>query len=116
MTDIRLPAVINDTTQALTKLTKALRLPRNILASDDEIEAAWSNLPRILKKIPPDLRTESLARMCVAVSVGLFDSAINYVWNSAVIELRDKVKRRLDPLSLFTPNSGKLLGQTFPTK
>ena len=93
MTDIRLPAVINDTIPALTELTKALRLPRNILASDDEIEAAWSNLPRVLKKIPPDLRTESLARMCVAVAVGLFDSAINYVWNSAVIELRDKVKR-----------------------
>ncbi len=31
--------------------------------------------------------------MCVAVASGLFDSAINYIWNSSVIELREKVKR-----------------------
>jgi len=31
--------------------------------------------------------------MCIAVAAGLFDAAINYVWNSAVIELRDKIRR-----------------------
>ena len=31
--------------------------------------------------------------MCVAVATGLFDSAVNYIWNSAVTELREKVKR-----------------------
>jgi hypothetical protein len=31
--------------------------------------------------------------MCVAVATGLFDSAINYAWNSAIIELREKVRR-----------------------
>lgn len=31
--------------------------------------------------------------MCVAVASGLFDSAINYVWNCSIIELREKVKR-----------------------
>jgi hypothetical protein len=31
--------------------------------------------------------------MCVAVATGLFDSAINYAWNAAVIELRSKVRR-----------------------
>ena len=30
--------------------------------------------------------------MCVAVATGLFDSAINYAWNVAIIELRDKVR------------------------
>jgi len=30
--------------------------------------------------------------MCVAVASGLFDSAINYAWNAAVIELRQKVR------------------------
>src|SRR5579864_146897 len=30
--------------------------------------------------------------MCVAVSVGLLDSAITYAWNSAVIELRNKIR------------------------
>ncbi|WP_331048174.1 hypothetical protein [Gemmatimonas sp.] len=30
--------------------------------------------------------------MCVAVSTGLFDAAINYIWNAAVLELRRKVR------------------------
>jgi hypothetical protein len=30
--------------------------------------------------------------MCVAVAAGLFDSAINYAWNSAIVALRDKVR------------------------
>jgi hypothetical protein len=31
--------------------------------------------------------------MCVAVATGLFDSAINYAWNAAIVELRAKVRR-----------------------
>jgi len=93
MTSITLPAIIEDTAPALDVLTSALGVPREILASDEEIKAAWGNLPRILKKIPPELRTEGLVRMCVAVASGLFDSGINYVWNCAIIELREKVRR-----------------------
>ncbi|TAL83656.1 MAG: hypothetical protein EPN74_13530 [Rhodanobacter sp.] len=93
MSDVNLPAVIGSTLPVLDQLTKALDVPRDVLASDEEIQTAWNNLPGVLKKIPPALRTEGMARMCVAVSSGLFDSAINYIWNSSVIELRDKVKR-----------------------
>lgn len=93
MTEIKLPAITKRTVPALESLTRALNVPRDILASDDEIEAAWVNMPRILKKIPPQLRTEGLARMCVAVASGLFDSGINYAWNSAITELRQKVRR-----------------------
>ncbi|TOM09007.1 hypothetical protein CGH83_23095, partial [Vibrio parahaemolyticus] len=93
MSKIELPAVLETTTPALLLITEAIGVPRNLLASDDEIENAWDSLPRLLKKIPPELRTEGLAKMCVAVSTGLFDSAINYIWNASVIELRDKVKK-----------------------
>lgn len=93
MTDIKLPAIIANTMPTLDQLTTALGVPRDILASAGEIETAWTNLPGVLKKIPPALRTEGMARMCVAVASGLFDSAINYIWNSSVIELREKVKR-----------------------
>jgi hypothetical protein len=93
MKDITLPAVIEQTTSALTALTKALGIPREVLASDEEIETAWANLPRVIRKIPPHLRNEGLARMCVAVASGLFDSGINYIWNLSVIELRDKTRR-----------------------
>jgi hypothetical protein len=47
--------------------------------------------PRLLSRIPAEHRSETLAR--IAVATGLFDSAINYAWNAAVIELRSKVRR-----------------------
>ena len=31
--------------------------------------------------------------MCVAVASGLFDAAVNYAWNAAIIELREKIRR-----------------------
>ncbi len=91
--DIKLPAVWKDTTPALNALTDALGVPRTILASDEEIQAAWKSLPSVLRKVPPKLRSAGLARMCVAVAAGLFDSALNYVWNASVVELRARVKR-----------------------
>lgn len=107
MTDINLPAVTGSTLPVLDQLTQALGVPRTILASSGEIETAWTNLPGVMKKIPPPLRTEGLARMCVAVASGLFDSAINYIWNSSVIELREKVKRfGLNVVEQITGKSG----------
>ena len=92
MNDIKLPAVIDSTLPALAALTNALGVPREILASDEEIASAWSGLPRVLKKIPPQRRTQELAKMCIAVTVGLFDGAINYIWNATILELREKVR------------------------
>jgi hypothetical protein len=93
MTEINLPAVIEETKTSIALITQALGVPRDILNSDEEIEAAWANLPRVLSKIPAHLRSESLVRMCVAVQAGLFDGAINYIWNAAILELREKVRR-----------------------
>lgn len=73
-------------------IVKSLNLPPEVLADEEKIIYAWNNLPRQLMKVPVDLRDELLARMCVAISVGLFDSAVNYVWNSSIRNLRKKVK------------------------
>ena len=62
------------------------------LASAEEIEYAWRDLPRELQEIPNDLRGELIARMCVAVSTGLFDGAMNYAWNAAILQLRQKIR------------------------
>jgi hypothetical protein len=90
---VALPNVLEATEDTLQKLIEALEVPRAVLASADEIQVAWSSLPRQLERIPPALRSELHVRMCVAVAAGLFDSAINYAWNSAVLELREKVRR-----------------------
>ena len=92
-TQIALPPFTSVTAPMLTALTTALGVERSILAADDQIQHAWDTLPRLLSRIPPHLCNETLVRMCVAVATGLFDSAINYAWNAAVIELRGKVRR-----------------------
>lgn len=84
-----LPATV---VPAIEQLAQVLGIPRNALASTEEIEYAWKDLPRELRDIPKVLRGELIARMCVAVSAGLFDGAMNYIWNAAILHLRDKIR------------------------
>lgn len=105
-----LPALPNQTLPAISELTKALGIPRDVLASDEEIEYAWRDLPRELKNIPEERRDELIARMCVAVSTGLFDGAINYIWNAAILNLRDKVR------NFGLPVVAQILQQDFEEK
>jgi hypothetical protein len=90
--EVNLPALPNTVLPALAELTAALGIPRQVLASQEEIEFAWRDLPRELREIPADLRGELIARMCVAVSTGLFDGAMNYIWNAAILQLRQKIR------------------------
>lgn len=90
--DVNLPALPNTVLPAIAELTEALGIPREVLASQVEIEYAWRDLPRELREIPGDLRGELIARMCVAVSTGLFDGAMNYIWNAAILQLRQKIR------------------------
>lgn len=90
--DVNLPALPNTVLPAINELTAALGIPRDVLASQEEIEYAWRDLPRELREIPTDLRGELVARMCVAVSTGLFDGAMNYIWNAAILQLRQKIR------------------------
>ncbi len=90
---VELPEIAASSSSALAQVTSALGVPREFSASDEEIAHAWAELPRLLDRIPVRIRSEHHARMCLAVSAGLFDAAINYVWNSAVLELRNKVSR-----------------------
>jgi len=90
--DVNLPALPNTVLPAISELTEALGIPREVLASQEEIEYAWRDLPRELREIPGDLRGELIARMCVAVSTGLFDGAMNYIWNAAILQLRQKIR------------------------
>ncbi len=87
-----LPALPSTVLPALDQLTQSLGIPRTVLASAEEIEYAWRDLPRELREIPEFLRGELIARMCVAVSTGLFDGAMNYIWNAAILHLRQKIR------------------------
>lgn len=105
-----LPEIYKTSLPQLQVITDALGVPRTVLASDDEISSAWSQLPRHLVKIPDNQRTELIVRMCVAIANGLFDSAINYIWNSAIIVLKNKIK------NFGLPIVSQILGKTFDEK
>jgi len=89
---VSLPAVTDSTQPALMALTQALGIDRTLLASDDEIRHAWDGLPRLIERIPEKRRTALIAKLCIAIAAGLFDSAINYAWNAAILELRNRVR------------------------
>jgi len=54
MSKVDLPAVLPSTSPVLDQLTKAFGVPRSVLASDEEIQHAWAELPRALTKIAPE--------------------------------------------------------------
>ena len=76
---VSMPDILSTSESMIVKVTDALGLPRDVLPSDDQIQHAWDQLPRLLSSIPADLRDERLVKMCVAVSCGLFDAGINYI-------------------------------------
>ena len=90
---VELPDITKPLGHALDELTAGLGVSRSIVASDEQIEEAWQRLPRLIRRIPPALRDEKVVRACIAVASGLFDAAINYIWNASILELRDKVRR-----------------------
>ena len=91
MDEMRLPVISDSVLPWIGNVTQRLNVPRDVLASDECIKRVWNNLPSELQNIPPDLRSELIARMCVAIATGLFDGAINYIWNCSVANLRNKL-------------------------
>lgn len=90
--NVELPDTLCSTLPSINGLMNAFNLPRELIASDEEIIYAWQNLPREISRIPSELRNGIIVKMCVAVSVGLFDGAINYIWNAVIITIRQKIR------------------------
>lgn len=90
--DVDLPIIEETMLPHVKGIIEALDVPRDVIATDEEIIYAWRGLPRELRAIPNELRDELIARACIATSVGLFDGTINYVWNASIKNLRKKVK------------------------
>lgn len=89
---ISLPTLSDDVISFPDNITSALGIPRSALASRDEIEHAWQGIPRELRGVASGMYAEQFAPMCIAVSVGLFDSAINYIWNATILNLRERIR------------------------
>ena len=64
----------------------------NIIASTDERNVIASNLPFFLSTLSTESKRDAryLSKFIGATAIGLFDAALNYVWNEVVLNLRKK--------------------------
>ncbi len=72
---------------------KGLGLPTdNIIADSEQRRAVATNLPAFIQSIPAEERAKAryLSKFLGASAIGLFDAALNYIWNEVVINLRKK--------------------------
>jgi hypothetical protein len=79
---------------------------QNILAELDERAVTMSNLQRVLTRVESGQRANSiyLSKFIAAVATGLFDAALNYLWDETILELRNRVIQY--DLSYFYDNAG----------
>jgi len=90
---ISLPALTNiETEDIVTAITKSLGFSRTVLASQEDIETVWSTLKNEISRVRLEYRHEMLARMIVGIRVGLFSSAVNEMWNTTILVLREKIR------------------------
>lgn len=87
----RLPTTDDTTAPFLDTVTTAMGVSRGVLPSDEQISFLWNNLPRLLSTVSREDVTDTHVKMCIAVSAGLFDGAVNYAWNLAITGLRERV-------------------------
>ena len=80
--------------QGLLQTIKSYGLPWDeILVSIDEREVVFTNAPAVIQKILPEGRVNSvyISKFLAAVAAGLFDAALNYLWDETIGQLRKRV-------------------------
>lgn len=65
----------------------------NIIATASERSRMMSILPEFLNSLPDDVKKDAryLSKFVAGSAIGLFDAALNYVWNEVILNLRKKV-------------------------
>ena len=88
------PKALAADTAVFAGYLQSLGLPTdNVIASTDERHVLAANLPHFLAALPAEEKQEAryLSKFVGATAIGLFDAALNYVWNEVVLNLRKKV-------------------------
>jgi hypothetical protein len=87
------PSDLAAETNVYTSYLAQVGLPTdNIIATTEERSVVATNLPAFLHSLPAEEKREAryLSKFVGAAAVGLFDAALNYVWNEVVLNLRKK--------------------------
>lgn len=80
----------------LARYLTELGLPTDsVLVAPSERLRVLRNLPDVASEIPPEQRARAyyISKFIAACGAGLFDAALNFLWNETVSNLREKVAR-----------------------
>jgi hypothetical protein len=91
---VDLTATISTFEQLLLSRAASMGLPStNILVDVPQRVQVLNNLSDAMSALPPERRASSiyLSKFFMAVSAGLFDAALNYLWDETITELRKRI-------------------------
>lgn len=86
--------IIQDSHNMYLSVLDALGLPvDDVLSSVDERRVAINNMPYVIEKINDIQLSDAyyLSKFFVAVATGLFDAALNYLWDETIKQLRIRI-------------------------
>ncbi len=89
-----LSAAITDFESNLLARADRMGLPsQNVLVSIPQRVTVLNGLDSALDTLPEEKRADSLylSKFLIAVSAGLFDAALNYLWDETITELRKRI-------------------------
>ena len=89
------PAVESFDTQ-LTSYLDHMGLPKdNVLVPFNRRSPVFQNMPLVLNSLTDEQKSVAayISKFAAACAVGLFDAALNYLWNETIRNLREKVAR-----------------------
>jgi hypothetical protein len=85
--------IIESQVQRIANFLQELGLPSdNIIAANSEREIIGKNLPDYIYSLPQEVKQDAryLSKFVVGAGFGLFDYALNSIWNEVCIALRNK--------------------------
>ena len=86
-------SLVDPQAQRLVDFLRDVGLPHdNIMADPSERAIIASNLPAYLQSLPAEVKRDAryLSKFVIGAGSGLFDYALNAIWNEVVIDLRKK--------------------------
>ena len=78
----------------LMQYLELLGLPQNsVLVGVDQRSRVIQNVPLVLEAMPTSIKAESyyISKFIAACGAGLFDAALNYIWNETIENLKEKI-------------------------
>lgn len=87
---------VDQFTSGLTQYLGELGLPNDqVLVPVNERQRVITNIPDVIELIDSERKSTSiyLSKFIAACGAGLFDAALNFIWDETVVNLRNKVAR-----------------------